>query len=78
MFARQTVALACFLTRCNAGINIPINNATMAITTKCSMSVKAFLLIHLLSFVSIVVNSQVYPRRPTVPNAGHRCSDAPL
>ncbi len=31
--------LACFFTRCSAGINIAINNAIMAITTKSSISV---------------------------------------
>ena len=42
-FDRQATALACFFTRCNAGINIAINSAIMAITTKSSINVNPFL-----------------------------------
>jgi hypothetical protein len=38
-FDLQKINLACFLTRCKAGINTPINSAIMAITTNSSISV---------------------------------------
>jgi hypothetical protein len=40
MLAWQTTPRACFLTLCSAGINIAINNAMMAITTRSSINVK--------------------------------------
>ena len=37
----HTTPLACFFTRCSAGINIAINKAIIAITTKSSIKVNA-------------------------------------
>ena len=39
-FPRQAVVLACLFTRFSAGINIDINSAMIAITTKSSINVK--------------------------------------
>jgi len=51
-FARQATVLACSFTRASAGINIAINNAMIAITTKSSIRVKPFRLLIITLLIS--------------------------
>jgi hypothetical protein len=60
----QATACACFLTRCSEGINIAINNAIMAITTKSSIKVKPLALCTILAllFALFVLTRRVYQK----------------
>ena len=56
-FARQPIVLACFFTRCSAGISIAISNAIMAITTKSSIKVNALFLATTIPFLYLLAGS---------------------
>jgi len=51
--AKQALDLACFLTRCKAGINIDNNSAIIAMTTKSSISVKPLRLLIVTPYVGM-------------------------
>jgi hypothetical protein len=53
----QLIILPCSLTRRNAGINIAINNAMIAITTKSSIRVKPFLL----PIITLLISKDTLP-----------------
>jgi hypothetical protein len=80
----QLIILPCSFTRRNAGINIAINTAIIAITTKSSINVNPLLLrlpiITLLSFLLILTSTFFFydaQEQQTVPQVDHFALNKP-